>query len=65
MGQPTLGEVAYEAYRHDSSGKSLISGHAIPEFAALSPAIQNAWEAAATAVVGMVLGESFAKDQPR
>ena len=51
MHDKSIGEIAYEAYRKFSGGKSLVSWQDIPEFAALSVAIRNAWEAAADAVV--------------
>lgn len=54
----SLGKIAYEAYRTHSDGKSLVSGHPIPEWADLPMAIQAAWEKAADAVVSRVLGES-------
>ena len=44
------GEIAYEAYRDASDGKSLVSGAPIPAWADLSPGIRSAWEASAQAV---------------
>jgi hypothetical protein len=44
-------EIAYEAYRAHTGGVSLISGALIPVFGALKPEIQEAWEAAARAVI--------------
>ncbi len=49
-----LAAVAYEAYRANSGGKSLVSGQPIPEFEKLKPEIQEAWEAAAYAVEAQV-----------
>lgn len=46
MGEKTLGEIGYEAYRAKSGGKSLVSGADIPPFENLSEAIKEAWEAA-------------------
>ncbi len=45
-------KVAYEAYRSHTGGVSLASGHPIPEWEALRPDIQEAWGAAAKALVG-------------
>lgn len=47
----SLGQIAYEAYFKFSRGKSLISGASLPEFAVQSEPVQQAWEAAAEAVV--------------
>ncbi len=44
-----LGKAAYEAYRKDAGGKSLVSGQPIPEFDVLPEAIQHAWNEAAHA----------------
>lgn len=57
MPDERIAEIAYEAYRKSSGGKSLISGAPIPEFAALPEAIKVAWKAAADAVVYHVLVE--------
>ncbi len=54
MGDFKFAEIAYEAYRKFSNGKSLISGQDIPEFANLPEAIKNAWQAAGDAVVAEV-----------
>ncbi len=45
-----LAEIAYEAYRKQSGGKSLVSGQPIPSFSELKPEIQEAWYEAAGAV---------------
>lgn len=50
----SLGEIAYEAYRVSSNGKSLVSGQNIPSFANLSEPIQTAWQAAGDAVAAEV-----------
>lgn len=42
-------EAAYEAYRAQAGGKSLVSGAALPGWPALMPAIQQGWIAAAGA----------------
>lgn len=43
--------IAYEAYRAHTGGKSLVSGAPIPEWSALPLPIQDAWLAAADAVI--------------
>ena len=40
------GQKSYEAYRDHTGGVSLASGHPIPEWPTLPPAIQRAWAAA-------------------
>lgn len=45
------GRVAYEGYFAKCGGKSLISGAPLPSFDAQKPEIQEAWEAAAAAVL--------------
>jgi hypothetical protein len=50
-----LGKIAYEAYRKDSGGKSLISGQPIPAFDILPEAIQHAWSEAAHAAAEEIL----------
>jgi hypothetical protein len=49
-----LGQIAYEAYRDTSHGKSLYSGKSIPEWRLMAPDIQAAWGAAAAAVIASV-----------
>lgn len=46
-----LGEDAYQAYWHHSGGKSLVSGETLPTWLGLPAATQEAWEAAADAVL--------------
>lgn len=46
-----LGQIAYEGYCASTGGKSLISGDTLPPFADLKPEIQQAWQAAALAVI--------------
>ncbi len=58
MRQQTYGEIAYEAYRQSSGGKSLVSGDGLPPFHILSYAIRTAWEAAGSAVAVEVLAEA-------
>ena len=44
------GEIAYNAYKQSSKGKSLVSGKDIPEWDFLEVAIQKAWNESARAV---------------
>lgn len=46
-----LAELAYEAYRAHTGGISLASGQPIPEWTALRPEIQAAWDTSTAAVV--------------
>ncbi len=46
----TYGQIAYEAYRRCSDGKSLVTGARIPEWPELAEEIRAAWEMAAFAV---------------
>lgn len=48
------GHVAYEAYRTDAGGKSLVSGHPIPAWAELAERIRSSWNVAAAAVEARV-----------
>lgn len=52
----TLGKAAYDAYRKQSGGRSLISGQPIPDFGVLPDRIQNAWVHAAIAVARQMNG---------
>lgn len=45
------GQIAYEGYFAKCGGKSLVSNAPLPTFGAQKPEIQEAWEAAAAAVV--------------
>lgn len=51
-----LARVAYDAYRNHTGGISLISKLPIPEWEKLNSDIQEAWKAAAAAVVLDSLG---------
>lgn len=51
MHPPTGGQVAYNAYRNHTGGKSAVTRRDIPPWANLAPAIQAAWEASAAAVL--------------
>lgn len=53
---PDIGQVAYEAYRAHSDGKSLVSGAPIPQWHDLNGEIQEAWRAAAGAVADIYTG---------
>jgi hypothetical protein len=44
------GRLAYEAYKDEASGLSLISGMALPEWEQMANNIRFAWTAAALAV---------------
>lgn len=46
-----LEELAYEAYRAHTGGISLASGQPIPEWSALRPEIQAAWDASTATVL--------------
>jgi len=46
----TYGQHAYESYCDATHWKSLISGADLPQWDSLSPAIQDAWDAAGRAV---------------
>lgn len=46
----TRAKIAYEAYRKESRGRSLVSGDILPAFDELSEAIKDAWWAAADAL---------------
>lgn len=52
----TPGRIAYEAYCAKTGWKSLVSGAVLPQWGAMPPAIAEAWEAAADAVVARVSG---------
>lgn len=47
---PSLGQVAFEAYAKNTSGRSLVSGAQLPVWDQLKPDIRQAWEVAAAAV---------------
>jgi hypothetical protein len=53
MTNPSPGQTAYEAYRKQSGGVSLVSRAPLPEWAALQPAIRAAWAAAERAVIDL------------
>lgn len=44
------GKIAYDAYCEQTNWKSLVSGADLPQWDALKPEIQEAWEASARAV---------------
>lgn len=46
-----LGDVAYEAYRQTTGGRSLVSGAPLPGWLDLPEDIREAWRAAADAVL--------------
>jgi hypothetical protein len=47
-----FGQIAYEAYCEAAGGRSLVSGDPLPAWADLPGPIQDAWDAAAAAVLG-------------
>jgi hypothetical protein len=49
-----LAEEAYEAYRMQTGGKSLVTGDDLPPWEGLGDAIKTAWIAAARAVEAAV-----------
>lgn len=60
--QSDFGKVAYDGYICKSGGVSLISGATLPEWDKLTPAIQDAWRAAARAVVDEI--REFVRELP-
>lgn len=52
-----FGQIAYEAYAAKANGISLISGAELPPWDVLNGSIQEAWSAAAQAVVNVVVGD--------
>ena len=59
MNEPgkTLGQIAYEGYYERAGGASLVSGETLPSYEDLNLEIQDAWQAAAEAVVSAGRGE--------
>ncbi len=47
----SIGQVAYEAYCQFTNGKSQVTGGPLPQWAELLKEMQQAWEAAARAVI--------------
>lgn len=54
-----LAEIAYEAYRKQSGGVSLVSGQPIPAFEELQDDIKVAWHEAAQAVIAATTNFRF------
>lgn len=48
-----FGQRGYEAYSKAAGGRSLVSGDPLPGWDALPEAIQQAWVAAAAAIIDM------------
>lgn len=46
-----FGRIAYEAYSHSTGGKSAITGDELPVFDETPERVQNAWMAAAKAIL--------------
>lgn len=61
------GQQAYEAYCAKTGWKSLVSGANLPQWAALNPAIQAAWDAAVVPLVDELnrAREALCKDHAR
>jgi hypothetical protein len=53
MEDQQLGQTAYEAYRDQADGRSLVSGEPLPAWPQLNDDIREAWQAAALAVVAL------------
>lgn len=53
-----MAKTAYDAYCHQTNGKSLVSGATLPPFDVLSQAIKDAWAMAAIAVSARVMARS-------
>jgi len=58
-----LAKLAYDAYSKKTGGVSLATGDKLPEFDALKPAIQEAWQAAANAVEYDLIGPLGAENE--
>jgi hypothetical protein len=56
IGVVTMGQIGYEAYRAHTGGISLASGQPIPDWSALKPEIQAAWDAAGEEIRKHVVG---------
>lgn len=52
-----FGQIAYEAYAEKAGGLSLISGATLPAWDDLNGSIQEAWTAAAQAIVNVMVGD--------
>jgi hypothetical protein len=59
-----LGKIAYDAYKDKASGVSLISGAVLPEWDGLNGGIQEAWTAAANAVLVYYAEQRKAENKP-
>ena len=59
----TVAQVGYEAYSAQTGGKSLATGQDLPPFAELTPGIQEAWQAAGTAVIAAAVAGAFKVDE--
>jgi hypothetical protein len=51
MSVPSIGQVAYEAYRDKASGISLVTADRLPPWEVVNSDIQEAWTASANAVL--------------
>lgn len=59
-----FGKIAYDAYKDKASGVSLISGATLPEWEDLNGSIQEAWDAAANAVLVHDAEQRKAENKP-
>lgn len=59
-----FGKIAYDAYREKASGVSLISGAMLPDWDDLNGSIQEAWTAAANAVLVHDAEQRKAENKP-
>ncbi len=50
-----LARIAYDAYKEETGGVSLISGERLPDFDSLKMSIQDAWWQAAEAVKNAIV----------
>lgn len=44
-------EIAYNAYKNQSNGRSIITGDLLPEFSELKSLVKLSWESAAKAIL--------------
>lgn len=59
-----IGKIAYDAYREKAGGRSLVTDDVLPFWEDLTPAVRDAWDAAAEAVSLFVGGPSvFQRDE--
>lgn len=64
MSASSVGQVAYESYRHKASGISLVTAETLPSWDVLNYDIQEAWTAAANAVLAHDAEQHKAENKP-